>query len=69
MRSFGGPATAAGKGMLMHARSTLFLLLAVATVAAGQNLRVTTTTAPVDVLTIGDVDFVNSDHAQVALHD
>lgn len=32
----------------------------VASVAAGQNLRVTTTTAPVDVLTIGDVDFINS---------
>ena len=31
-----------------------------ATIATGQNLRVTTTTAPVDVLTISDVDFVNS---------
>jgi hypothetical protein len=51
---------AAGKGMLMHARSILFLLLTVATVATGQNLRVTTTTAPVDILTISDVDFVNS---------
>jgi len=50
----------AGKGNLMHARNMLILLLLVAPVAAGQNLRVTTTTAPVDVLTIGDVDFVNA---------
>jgi hypothetical protein len=44
----------------MHARSVLFLLLIVAGAATGQTLRVTTTTAPVDVLTISDVDFVNS---------
>jgi len=46
--------------MLMHARYALFFLLVLATVATGQSLRVTTTTAPVDVLTISDVDFVNS---------
>jgi len=44
----------------MHARNLLVVLMLVATVATGQSLRVTTTTAPVDVLTVGDVDFINA---------
>jgi hypothetical protein len=44
----------------MRSLSAFILVLTVASVAAGQTLRVTTTTAPVDVLTIADVDFVNS---------
>jgi hypothetical protein len=58
--SFGGTAASAGKGKLMRSLSAFILVLTVASVAAGQTLRVTTTTAPVDVLTIADVDFVNS---------
>jgi hypothetical protein len=46
--------------MLMHTRYVLILLMLASMAAPGQNLRVTTTTAPVDVLTISDVDFVNS---------
>jgi hypothetical protein len=49
-----------GKGIIMNARHVLFLILFAAPFALGQNLRVTTTTAPVDVLTIGDVDFINA---------